>query len=351
MTEQVRVLITGASGFIGSFLCEEGLRRGMQVWAGLRNTSSRRWLQSEWLNVQLLDLSNAEQLGSQLEQFKAQHGRWDFVIHAAGATQCKDVADFDRVNHLGTVNLVEQLRAHDMVPRLFIFLSSLSALGPIREPCDGCPDYPPLLATDEPQPNTAYGRSKVQAERFLQTLGSTFPHVIFRPTGVYGPREKDYFLMAKCLRRHVDFSVGRQRQLLTFVYVRDVVGAIYAAISRCMDGQGALVEGQVFHVSDGHTYDSRAFSDCIQRELGIRHVLHVKAPLWLLRAVCGVSAWWARLRGTSSTLNGDKCRILSQRNWNCDISPLATRLGYTPQWSIAEGVKETVAWYIENGWL
>lgn len=351
MTEQVKVLITGASGFIGSFLCEEGLRRGVQVWAGVRGTSSRRWLQSEWLNVQVLDIDDPEKLGRQLEQFKALHGRWDFVIHAAGVTKCKDTADFDRVNCQGTMNLVEQLRAQDMVPRLFIFLSSLSVLGPIREPRDGHTSYPPLPANETPQPNTAYGRSKARAEAFLQGLGEAFPHVILRPTGVYGPREKDYFLMAKSIRRRVDFAVGHQKQLLTFVYVRDVVGAAYAAIERWLEGRKAEVQGQVFHLSDGRIYDSRAFSDCIQQELGIGHVLHVRAPLWLLRTVCAVAQWWASLRGTSSTLNADKCRILSQRNWNCDIAPLVSQLGYTPQWPIAEGVRETIAWYIENKWL
>ena len=106
--------------------------------------------------------------------------------------------------HAETV-LVEYDEAKMPLKR-FIYLSSLSIFGPIRE---GQP-YTEILDTDEPQPNTAYGRSKLLAEKFLEENGKqmAFPYVILRPTGVYGPREKDYFMMAKSIRGHVDFAVG-----------------------------------------------------------------------------------------------------------------------------------------------
>lgn len=351
MAEQIKILVTGASGFIGSFLCEEGLKRGWNVWAGLRNTSSRRWLQSEWLNVQTLSLGNPAELARQLQAFKQAHGKWDYIIHAAGATKCKDAADFERVNYQGTVHLVEQLRRLDMSPRLFLYVSSLSVLGPIREPQDNGGTWEPLSATDTPQPNTAYGRSKLLAEQFLQGLGSDFPSAIFRPTGVYGPRERDYFLMAQSIKQHIDFAAGLQPQLLTFVYVRDVVGSLCAAIDGVEGGLCAQIAGRIFHLSDGQAYPSRTFSDLLQQALGVGWVAHVKAPLWLLWAVCSVSESWARLWGKASTLNGDKYRILRQRNWLCDIEPLRQVLGYEPQWPLERGVKEAVAWYIENKWL
>ena len=343
--------MTGASGFIGSFLCEEGLRRGWAVWAGLRGTSSRRWLQSAWLHVQTLSLGDPEELARQLQAFKQQHGRWDYVIHAAGATKCREEADFERVNYDGTVNLVTQLRRLDMSPRLFLYMSSLSVLGPIREPAAQDGAWLPLRATDTPCPDTAYGRSKLKAEQFLQGMAADFPAAIFRPTGVYGPRERDYFLMAKSIKRHVDFAAGLRPQQLTFVYVRDVVGALFAAIDAVEEGRGEQVVGRIFHLSDGRAYPSRTFSDLLQRALGVGWVVHVKAPLWLLRAVCAVGGWWAGLWGKASTLNGDKYRIMRQRNWLCDIEPLRRELGYEPQWPLERGVSETVAWYIENKWL
>lgn len=227
-----------------------------------------------------------------------------------------------------------------MVPRRFVFVSSLSIFGAIRErPYP----YQPILLTDEPRPNTAYGESKLAAEHYLQQQ-TWLPWVVLRPTGVYGPRERDYFLMAKSIKQHVDFAVGYRPQDITFVYVDDVVQAVYLALERD-------VVHEAFFLSDGQVYDSRRFSDLLQQEMGTRCVLHIKAPLWFLRAVCTVSGTVNRWLGKLTTLNMDKYHILSQRNWQCDIEPTRERLGYNPQWPLERGVKATVQWYKENGWL
>ena len=370
MFEPTKILITGASGFIGSFLCEEAIRQQMSVWAGVRSTSSRKWLQNEWLQFQTLDMTNRDVLHSQLAHFKENHGKWDIIIHAAGATKCLNPEDFDTNNYDCTVNLVEELKELNMIPKMFVYMSSLSVLGPIKEErkvqrttaaaakagedtsAESTPGvYEPMRATDEPQPNTAYATSKGKSENYLKCLGWEFPYVIFRPTGVYGPRERDYFLQFKSIRKHIDFSVGFKPQELTFVYVQDLVGAIFAAVNKVLADGIETVNHKIYHVSDGRIYSSRQFSDYIQKELGVGKVLHIKAPLFVLRMVCSVSQWFAGLRGKVSTLNNDKFKIMSQRNWNCDIEPMLTELGYQPQWDLEQGVKETAAWYKSHGWL
>lgn len=370
MFEPTKILITGASGFIGSFLCEEALRQQMSVWAGVRSTSSRKWLQNEWLQFQTLDMTNRDVLHSQLAHFKENHGKWDIIIHAAGATKCLNPEDFDTNNYDCTVNLVEELKELNMIPKMFVYMSSLSVLGPIKEErkvqrttaaaakagedtsAESTPGvYEPMRATDEPQPNTAYATSKGKSENYLKCLGWEFPYVIFRPTGVYGPRERDYFLQFKSIRKHIDFSVGFKPQELTFVYVQDLVGAIFAAVNKVLADGIETVNHKIYHVSDGRIYSSRQFSDYIQKELGVGKVLHIKAPLFVLRLVCAVSEWFAGIRGKVSTLNSDKFKIMSQRNWNCDIEPMLTELGYQPQWDLEQGVKETAAWYKSHGWL
>lgn len=346
MEKGLKILVTGASGFIGSYLCEEGLKRGMQVWAGMRKSSSRNWLKYEGLQFQTLDLTNAELLRSELSDFAKEHGKWDIVIHAAGATKCLHASDFDRNNFECTVNLVECLRKLDMQPRLFVYVSSLSVLGAIREK-----DYSEMKADDTPQPNTAYGRSKVRSEEYLKKIQGEFPYVIFRPTGVYGPRERDYFLQFKSIKQHIDFAVGYRRQEITFIYVADLVGAIYAAVDKAAQGNEAGILGHVYHVSDGQSYDSRAFSDLIQKFLGVKRVIHLRAPLWFLRCVCAVSGTVSRWMGKTATLNSDKYKILSQRNWNCDIEPMRKELGYEPEWQLERGTKAAAEWYKKEGWL
>ena len=149
-----KILVTGASGFIGSFLVEGALERGMQVWAGVRKSSSRKYLQDPRIHFAILDFTDSDRLASQLEEQKRQHGKWDYVIHCAGVTKCLDKADFEIGNYWATRHFIETLKRLDMLPVNFIYISSLSIFGPIREK-----DYSSICETDTPRPNTAYGLS------------------------------------------------------------------------------------------------------------------------------------------------------------------------------------------------
>ena len=221
-----KILVTGSSGFIGSFLVEGGLERGFQVWAGVRKRSSRKYLQDSRIQFAELDFTDSTHLEEQLKQHRMQHGGWDYIIHCAGVTKCLDKADFEMGNYWATRLFIETLQRLNMVPERFLYLSSLSVFGPIHEK-----NYQSITETDVPKPDTAYGLSKLHTEEYLASL-KDFPYVIFRPTGVYGPRERDYFLMAKSIRNHVDFMAGFRRQDLTFVFVKDLVQAIYLAIDK-----------------------------------------------------------------------------------------------------------------------
>ena len=344
----MRILITGASGFIGSFMVSEGLDRGYEVWAGVRRSSSRQYLTDPRIRFAELDLGNRQRLEQQLMALRQDmdgHG-WDYVIHAAGATKSLRREGFFRTNTEGTQNLVMALETCGMRPARFVFVSSLSIFGAIKEQLGTDGHYPAITDADTPKPNTAYGQSKWEAEQWLATQ-TELPWVVLRPTGVYGPRERDYFLMAQSIKQHTDFAVGYKPQEITFVYVADVVQAAYLACER----PAAEVVHHAFFLSDGQSYHSRAFSDLLQQEIGTRHVLHIKAPLWFLRAVCAVNGTVCQWMGKLTTLNMDKYHILAQRNWNCDIEPARKHLGFEPQWNLEAGVRESVRWYKEAGWL
>lgn len=332
------ILVTGASGFIGSFIVEEALNRQLGVWAGIRSSSSREYLSDRQIHLLELDFAHPEKLRKQLSDHQKANGKFDYIVHCAGATKCVDKSEFDHVNYLQTKDFVDALGELDMIPKQFVFISTLSVFGPIREK-----NYEPITEQDIPAPNTAYGLSKLKAEAYLQSIPE-FPYVIYRPTGVYGPREKDYFLMAKSIQQHTDFSVGFRRQDLTFVYVKDIVQAVFLGIEK-------EVSRRAYFLSDGEVYQSRTFSDLIRKELGNPFVIHLKCPLIVLKVVSLLAEFWAKRRGTSSTLNSDKYRIMKQRNWQCDITPIIEELGYSPEYKLERGVKETIAWYKDKGWL
>lgn len=266
-----------------------------------------------------LDFAHPGRLTEQLAVHKQLHQGWDYIIHCAGVTKCRHKDEFDKGNYVYTRNFVEALRTLDMVPRQFVYISSLSIFGPIHED-----NYAPISERDTAMPNTAYGVSKLKSEHYLQSLND-FPTVIFRPTGVYGPRERDYFLMVKSIKQHIDFAPGFKRQDLTFIYVRDLVQAVFLAIEHG-------VRQRAYFVSDGNVYFSRTFSDLIQKELGNPWVIHIKCPLFILKVVSLLAEFSARCLGKVSTLNADKYKIMKQRNWQCDISPLVEELGYRPEY-------------------
>ena len=331
----MKILITGASGFIGSFIVEEALKQGFETWAAVRKSSSKEYLQDERIHFIELNLSSKAQLIEQLRPHQ-----FDYVVHAAGVTKCLNKADFRRINTEGTKNLVDALLDLQMPLKRFVFLSSLSVFGAIKERLP----YNEIREDDTPQPNTEYGRSKLEAERYIDSIGSRLPYIILRPTGVYGPKEKDYFMMAKSIKQHIDFAVGYQRQDITFVYVTDVVQAVFLALEK---GE----TGRKYFLSDGQVYQSTTFSDLIHEELGRPWWLRITAPVWVLRIVTFFGEYIGHITGKVTALNNDKYNILRQRNWRCDIEPARRELGFEPKVQLKEGVKTTIQWYKDHKWL
>ena len=339
----MKILITGASGFIGSFIVEEALNRGFETWAAVRKSSSKAFLQDERIHVIELNLSSEAELKQQLKDIQ-----FDYVVHAAGVTKCLHKEDFFRINTEGTKNLVRALLDLQMPLKRFVYISSLSIMGAIREE----QPYKEIREQDKAMPNTAYGKSKLEAEQWLVSLNKELekrnekllPYVILRPTGVYGPRERDYFMMAKSIQSHTDFAVGFKQQDITFVYVTDVVQAVFLAMEK---GQ----TGRCYFLSDGEVYQSSTFSDLIRKELGNPWWIRITAPLWLLRIITFCGEYMGHITGKVTALNNDKYNIMKQRNWRCDINPARQELGYEPQVKLEEGVRRSIAWYKKNKWL
>jgi len=316
------VLITGASGFIGSFLVEEALNRNLKVWAGIRQTSSREYLQDERISFIDLFYSDKEKLKRQIENHLINFGKWDYIIHNAGATKCLHSDDFEKVNYRYTRNLIEALQEAGAIPDKFILMSSLSAAPPTE---------------------TIYGKSKLKAEEFLETQ-TGFPYIILRPTGVYGPRDKDYFLMLKSIKKGLELAAGYEPQMLTFIYAKDLAKAAFLAAE-------SVFTQKTYTVSDGNTYSDETYTQLAKNELGKRHVLKLRVPLILLKTVSIAAELFSKISKKPSTLNRDKYKIMKRRDWTCDTTPLMQELGFQAEYDLEHGIRECVAWYTNHGWL
>jgi nucleoside-diphosphate-sugar epimerase len=333
-----KILITGASGFIGSFLVEKALECGFETWAGVRTSSSREYLQDE--RIRFIDLAfyDKEKVKSQLAEFASANGKFDYIIHNAGVTKSIRPDDFERVNFHFTANFIDALIESQTVPDKFVLMSSLSVMGPGDEA-----GYSPILLKTKPQPNTAYGKSKLLAEEYLQSK-SGFPSVILRPTGVYGPREKDYFMMVKTILSGLDVSAGMREQRLTFIYVRDLVDAAFLALQ-------SSVSEKTYFVADGNVYTDQEYTGLIRHILGKKFVLRLKMPLAIIRLVSIIAEEVSKITQKPSTLNRDKFKIMKQRNWICEVEPLQKELGFSAKYDLRKGLEESVQWYKDHQWI
>lgn len=332
--QRKRVLVVGAGGFIGGFIAGEALNRGYDTWVAVRSSTSRRWLTDGRLHFVILDYDDEVSMVATLSGALPEGERWDYIVYNLGATKCINFTDFNRINFLYLKQFVEALRQSGKMPERLLYMSSLSALGPGDEK-----GYEPLTGRMIPQPDTRYGVSKIKAETFLETCAD-LPWTIFRPTGVYGPHEKDYLMMIKSIDSHWDFGVGYRRHMLTFVYVEDLVNAIFDAIVK----PSTLKKKYI--ISEDRAYTQKEFRRIVAQELGGKWVIPLRLPMWAVYIASVVAEKWGTLKGTPSTLNRDKYRIMRQRNWNCDISDAVRDFGFTPRFSLQRGIEATVKEYL-----
>lgn len=332
-----RVLVVGAGGFAGGFLVAEGLRRGYEVWAGIRSSTSRKYLSDPSIKFLELDFDNPSSLPASMEKALPEGERWDWIIYNLGATKCLSFSDFSKINCDYLCSFTEALQKSGKVPEKLLYMSSLSAVGPGDEK-GGTPFTENMI----PAPNTRYGASKLKAEMHLAMCG--IPYIIFRATGIYGPRDKDYFLMFESIAKGFDFSVGYKPQLLSFIYVEDLARAVYDALEKAP-------VGETYNIAEPRTYTQKEFRKIAADAIGRRHVIGVAVPIWGVKVVSVIAEKWGLIRMKPSTLNRDKFNILKQRNWAVDVSKAREAFGFNPQVDLNRGVRNAVEWYKKEGWL
>ncbi len=307
-----RVLITGANGFVGRTLCLEALTRSMMVRGAVRQ---RAELPADIENVMIGDINDVTDWSSVLTGC-------DVVIHLAARvhvmndTSADPLAEFRQVNVDGTLNLARQA-ARAGVKR-FIFVSSVKVNGEQTETAK------PFTEDTVPNPQEAYGISKFEAERGLLKIAQEtgMEVVIIRPPLVYGAGVKANFAsMMRAVKRGFPLPLGAIHNQRSFVYVGNLVSMMMC----CIDHPAAA--NQVFLVSDGHDLSTTELLRACALALGVSARL-LPVPQKLLElgaAVLGRHAVAQRLCG----------------NLQVDISKARSLLGWTPPFSLAEGLKAT----------
>ncbi len=322
----MRALVTGATGFVGSHLVEALRRKGSEVTVLARSASKAEALASRGIRVIAGDLHDLGALNRAVEGH-------DVVFHVAGAVAARNEAEFLRCNRDGTANLVAACTRAGR-PR-FVLVSSLAAAGP-AEPGR------PLLGSESPRPVTAYGRSKLAAERVV--TGGGLPWTIVRPPTVYGPRDREVLKVFRLARLGVAPVFGSGRQELSAVHGADLAEALVAA------GASESTARKIYHACHPEIVTSAEFVRAIAAAMGRRvAVVGVSRPLG--RALLAVTEAGARLTGRPTILTTDKANEFFQAAWTGDPAPLIRDTGWRPVHDLRSGLADTYQWYRSAGWL
>ena len=325
----MRVAVTGGSGFIGAHLVAALAARGAQVRCLLRPASDRSRLPAEAEPVVAADLGDAAALERLVRGC-------DAVVHLAGLTRSWTTRELYRVNRDGTAALCAALARAEPVVDHLILVSSQAAVGPSR-------GGRPRREEDPPAPVTAYGRSKLAAER-VRLRHPELPITVIRPPVVYGPGDRDIFAYFRLVRARVRPELVPTRRL-SMVYVGNLVDALLLALERPpRAGQ------RVYHVADRGVVTMSEVAEWIAAAYG-RPTWRLPVPQSAL-AVAGLPlAAAGRLLRRDLLLSRDKLREIAQPAWILATCSIQVQLDYRPRVDTRAGVRHTAQWYRDHGWL
>ncbi len=338
-----RVLVTGASGFVGYHLVQALRARGDEVTCLVRKTSRVEQLEPLGVRLAYGDVADGDGLSHAVAGAEV-------VFHAAGCTTALDRREYFAVNAEGT-RRIAQACAEQATPPVLVVVSSLAAAGP-------SPGDRPRTEEDPPQPVSAYGRSKLAAEHEARRFADRVPVTIVRPPFVMGERDAKGVEVYRAVRRlGVHANAGLAVHRFSLIHAADLAQALILAAQR---GKRLSAAGD----SPQH-YDSTGiyFAACDEQpsylELGRWIAAEVGRPrAWMLRVPSPI-VWLigtcneliGRLRGKPLALNLDKVREALAGSWVCSTERARRELGFQVAVPLSERIRQTARWYLEHGWI
>jgi dihydroflavonol-4-reductase len=322
------VLITGATGFVGSNLVRALSQ--YSVTCLVRKTSNTHALQKESVRLVIGDLDDATAI--------REAGRSiDTVYHLAGTIIAANRRQYFQTNQLGTRHLLETLAEVNPGLKRFVLVSSLAAAGPSI-------DGQSLTEAQKPDPISWYGESKLAAEEEVLRFREVFPVTILRPSAVYGPGDRETLLVYRMIQRGCLFTLGRYQRRFSLIHVEDLATAIIRA------GEQDMPSGEIFFLSRPEAYAWEEVGHAIARALGKRY-RQISLPRGIAVAAGIVGDLWAKTTGWPVSVNSQKVKELLKPCWLCNSLKAQTHFGFRPIIDLEAGIQQTAHWYQAHGWL
>lgn len=316
-----KVAVTGANGFLGSFITECLINRGYDVTAVVRKTSDKRWIENLPVKFSYATLEDKESLEKSFKEV-------EMVVHNAGIVKSQNPFDFFKINTEGTKNVLNAAIKKGISK--IVYISSQAAAGPSINKKE--------KKEEEPEnPQSMYGKSKLEAEKILLSKRSKINVVILRPSAVYGPRDREFFSLVKLYYMGIKIYPGKKPFFTSLIYVKDVAQAVEKALSKRIES------GKVYFVSDGVVYNL-SYIYTLLEEFTAKKALRISLPLPFI-------PFLASIFFKDSVMTKDKVKDLKFRYWIVSNERARKELEFVPLYTLRKGLKETIRWYKRKGWL
>lgn len=327
----MKVLVTGASGFLGGHLTEFLTAKGVEVVAMVRKTSDTSLIDRLGLEKRVADMTDPPSLCTAVKGV-------DAVIHLAAYYTLHGKKElYDLVTVQGTKSILD-VCVQEGVTR-FVYCSSTEAIGAVEDV--------PALEDHPPNPQYEYGRSKLKTESVIREYDDKLETTIVRPSGIYGPRNIDdisYYFITSCARNSLAtrMLVDHGSAVVQFVHAEDVAQGFHLALTN------ANSIGKTYFISEDRWYTYREVYEIISRITGRKPPtlslpkLAAKAliyPVFIAKSAVGE---WSFL-WDPKTVDA----VTSNRAYS--IEKAKSELGYSPKHSLEAGLRETIQWYRDNG--
>jgi dihydroflavonol-4-reductase len=326
----MKALVTGGTGFIGSHLVDKLLEKGYEVKCLTRKSSNLRWLKN--LNVEIIcgSFFDESSLKKAVEDV-------DYVFHIAGAVMSKTKQGFYISNQLSTKNLVEACIKYNKNLKRFIYLSSGTACGPNHS---GRPN----VETDDCNPITTYGKSKIAAEKELLQRSQDLPITIIRPSAIYGPRDEAIYQYFLAVSKGLVSLIGFSDKYVSLIHSHDLVNGIVLA------AESDKSVGEIYNISSEKHYSWKEIGAVCQKVIG-RKTFTLRLPHFIVYASGAVSQLLGYLSPKGAVFNIEKAKDFTQKYWMFSPEKAVKDLGYKQEKSLEDGIRETIEWYKKNGWM
>ncbi len=326
----MKILLTGANGFIGSLVAKKLISQNYKVRSFVRSASNLRWITNLKTEIFYGDILDKVSIKNALKDI-------DYVYHLAGVTKSYKPDGYERGNFQGTKTIIDTIIENKIKLKRFLFSSSQAAYGPSST-------LEPIDEDHFPNPLTFYGKSKMKAQQYVEKYSDQIPTTIIIPSAVYGPRDTDVLEFFKTVKLGIVPQLGGRDKYASMVHVSDLADGIIAAT------QSNQTVGKKYFLTNPNPYSWGEIARITLNHLGKR-AIHISIPLPVINGLAAITETISRVTKKENILSRQKVIEMKQDFWICSPERAKNDFGWQAQIELDEGIKETLGWYVSKGWL